>query len=344
MRIEDLAKKFGVSTATISRALNAATANLVSEPLRSQIQSYARKKSFTPNPIARHLAHGRSHTIGAIVYTGFGSLFFTQYLADIQWGITTALEDHPGYGCKIVLLPRGKLLSEVDHHILGSGVDGLLISTLTDFNLKNFQEPVRAIERRWEHPIVAINTQAMKNNRISTVSFSNFEGAYQAVKHLIRKGHHKIGLIYTDDGAPDVAERVAAFKTALADHRIPFDAGLTSEGAYLMDSGYDATIQLFKRPRAEKLTAVFCTNDEMAFGVLRALRVLRKRCPENVAVMGFDGLMAGEQVEPSLSTVKQPFFQTAKEGTRLLINLIEGRQKQSVQLTLPSQLIVRNSA
>ena len=111
-----------------------------------------------------------------------------------------------------------------------------------------------------------------------------------------------------------------------------------------MDSGYDATIQLFKRPRAEKLTAVFCTNDEMAFGVLRALRVLRKRCPENVAVMGFDGLMAGEQVEPSLSTVKQPFFQTAKEGTRLLINLIEGRQKQSVQLTLPSQLIVRNSA
>ena len=141
-----------------------------------------------------------------------------------------------------------------------------------------------------------------------------------------------------------MAERVAAFKTALADHHLPYDAEFAAEGAYLTESGYDAAIQLFKRPKAKQLTAVFCTNDEMAFGALRALRVLRKRCPQDVAVMGFDGLTAGDQVDPPLSTVEQPFQEIAKIGTKLLFDLIEGKQKKPVQLTVPAQLLIRDSA
>jgi DNA-binding LacI/PurR family transcriptional regulator len=243
-----------------------------------------------------------------------------------------------------VLLPRGKALNVVDHHLIGSGVDGLLISTLSDFNLLSLQEPVYAVERRWDRPIVALNIGTLKKSRISTVSFSNFQAAYMAVKHLIRKGHQRIGLIYTDDGAPDVVERVSAYKTALSDHRIAFDPTLVAEGAYLADSGYDAAIQILKRPESEGMTALFCTNDEMAFGALRALKILGKVCPNDIAVMGFDGLSAGELVEPALSSVEQPFFEIAKAGTNLLFDLIEGRQTKPIQQTTPTKLIIRDSA
>jgi LacI family transcriptional regulator len=345
MRIQDLSKKLGVSTATISRALNAATEHLVTEPLRSRIKDYARARHFTPNQVARTLAHGRSNTIGVILYAASGSLFFSDYMAKIQWGITAAMDEHPGYSCKIVLLPRGKLMSDRDHHMLSSGVDGLLISTLWDFNLQTTQEPVYAVESRSNLPIVALNIGGpLKKSQISTVSFSNYQAAYLAVKHLIRRGHQNIGLIHTDDGAPDVAERVAAFKAALADHHLPFDPASAAEGAYLTESGYDAAIQLFKRPKADQITAVFCTNDEMAFGALRALRVLRKRCPQDVAIMGFDGLTAGDQVDPPLSTVEQPFLEIAKTGTKLLFDLIEGKQKKPIQQVVPTQLLIRDSA
>jgi len=344
VRIQDIAKKLLVSTATVSRALSPSTEHLVAQPLRGKIQAYARKQRFTPNPIARHLAHGKSNTIGVILYSAFGSLFFNEYIAKIQWGITAAMDEFPGHGCKIVILPRGKSLHDVDFHLLGSGVDGLLISTLSDFHLQKIQQPVYEIEKRWDRPIVALNIGLLKKSRISTVSFSNYLAAYQAVKHLIKKGHQQIGLIYTDDGAPDVEERVKAYQTALADHGLRFDPAIASEGAYLTDSGYDAAIRLLKRPHKKPITAIFCTNDEMAFGALRALRVLRRRCPEEVAVMGFDGLMAGEQVEPPLSTVAQPFFDIAKTGTRLLLDLIEGRQKGPCQITVPTSLIIRDSA
>ena len=82
----------------------------------------------------------------------------------------------------------------------------------------------------------------------------------------------------------------------------------------------------------------------MAFGVMRALRSLGKRCPEDVAVMGFDGLLAGEYTTPRLTTAAQPFFEIAKAGTRLLLDLVEGRQKGPVHLMIPSQLILRDSA
>lgn len=341
--IQNISKILRVSTATISRALNPRTEHLVAEPLRKRIQTYANEINYQPNQMARNLAQGRTHTIGVILYSAFGSLFFSDYLSKIQWGITAAL-DHSGYGCKIVILPRGRSLREVDQDVISNGVDGLLLSTICDFTVDRLNDVARTVERRWDRPIVALNLGPSLGSRMSTVSFSNKEAAKKATAYLIEKGHRHIGLIYTDDQSADVEERVQGFQEALKEKKIPFHTKWACQGDFMPASGYTATMELLKRPESAPLTALFCTNDEMAFGAVRALKVLGKRVPDEIAVMGFDGLTMGEHISPLLTTVTQPFFEIAKAGTTLLLDLIQGRSKGPVHISIPSQLIRRESA
>jgi LacI family transcriptional regulator len=344
MRLQDLSKKMRVSVATASRALNPDTAHLVAEPLRSKIQAYAQKMHYSPNQAARHLVSGRTHTIGVILYSAFKTLFFSEYLSSTQWGIAAGLETDPHFGCKVVILPRGKSLTEMDQHVIGSGVDGILISGLRDLKTQELEDMLRLAERKWPQPIVALNLEPAKRSRISTVSFSNVNAAYGAITHLIQNGRKRIGLIYNGDNAPDVQDRIQGFKKALEDHQLPWTPAATTTGNASPESGYQATLELFKNKENADLTAIFCTNDEMAFGAMRALRALGKRCPEDVAVMGFDGLMVGEYTTPRLSSVSQPFFEIAKTGTQLLLDLIEERRKGPAHLTVESRLIIRESA
>jgi len=344
MTLADLAKRFGVSASTISRALNPATAPMVAEPLRGRIQDLARRCHFAPNQAARSLVHGRSHSIGVILYSAYGSLFFSDYLTKIHWGIAAALGEHPGYGSKIVFLPRGKSMSDIDQEIAGSGVDGILVSTICDYTIERLQDLVKTVEMRWRRPVVALNIGTLPRSQISTVSFSNRQAAYDAVTHLLRKGHQRIGMIYTENPSPDIHERREGYRSALADHHLPCDSELMVPGKALSQGGYEAAIELFKRKIGASVTAIFCSSDEMAFGAMKALGVLRKRCPQDVAVMGFDGLEAGEHVSPALSTVEQPFLEIAQTGTHLLLDLIEGRQTKPAHITIPSRLILRDSA
>jgi LacI family transcriptional regulator len=344
MTLLDLAKKLRVSPSTVSRALNPATSHLISDQVRSRIQGLAVESGYVPNRMAQNLVTGRTHTIGVILYSAFGSLFFDDYLARVQQGIYEALGHFPAYGCKLAILPRGKSLSEADQHLIGNGVDGILISTICDLTAERMRDLADSLERRWQRPTVVLNLDLPFKTRVSTVGFSNKDAAHKAVTHLLQRGHKRIGMIYTNDGSADVVERVKGYKQALADHQAPYDPLLTMEGHFTSPSGYKAALQLFKVKATAKMTALFCTNDEMAMGAIRALKVLRKPCPQQMAVMGFDGLIMGDYVTPRLSTVSQPMFEIAKTGTRLLLDLIEGRQKAPVHLTVPSQLQIRESA
>lgn len=344
MKIRDLAKHLKVSPATVSRALNPALASLVAEPLRERIQTYAAKVHYRPNAVARNLARGRSQTLGVILYYVFNSPFFDDYLVNVQRGLYTVLSQFPSYGCKMMLLPNGKTLSDLDDQVIGSGVDGLLISTVSDHTGPHLQGMAYAAQKRWERPMVALNLSPKSSSAISTVSFSNKEGASLAALHLLRRGHRKIGVIALADGSPDLEQRSEGFRETLADHHCPLIAPYQVHGDSTVIGGYRATIELFKRPQTTSLTALFCMNDEMALGALRALKALGKRCPQDVALMGFDGLPTGEFTTPSLSTVRQPTFELAQAGTRLLIDQIEGRLKAPQHQVLPSQLLLRESA
>ena len=150
------------------------------------------------------------------------------------------------------------------------------------------------MERRWHRPVVALHMEPRPGSRISTVSFSNEAGAYQAASYLLQRGHREIGLIALNESSPDFLQRFRGFQRALREHHAAFRRDRMVAGDSTVDGGYRSTIELFKRACNKKLSALFCMNDEMALGAQRALRALGKACPQDVALMGFDGLSIGE--------------------------------------------------
>jgi LacI family transcriptional regulator len=338
----DIAKRLHLSHTTVSRALNPEKRHLISERTRNKIIDYARQNNFVPNRAARDLVTGKTRAIGVLLPTMFNSLFFNEQLARTLAGIYHVLgHEKSNYSCKLIILPDEHTLMDLDQHALATGVDGLLVSAQYDHFSKEVPYFPKGLMQNWKKPLVFINLVLKKAKHLNMVSFSNFEAARQATTYLIKNGHRRVAIIQAKDALEDSRERYGGYLQALKEHRIPHRAAFNAWGNYTRASGYQAVIDLFKTD--QRPTAVFCTNDEMAMGAIEALKSLRIRCPNDVAVMGFDGLETGNYVDPGLTTVRQPSREIAEAGMRLLINLIEEKQKGPVHLEVPSEIIVRDS-
>lgn len=342
MTILDIAKRLKLSHTTVSRALNPEKQHLISEATRKKVADLAKQMNFVPNRAARDLVTGKTHAIGVLLPTMFNSLFFNEQLARTLNGVYHVLgTENNRYNCKLIILPTEGSLMGLDQRALSAGVDGLLISAQYDHFSNKAPYLPKGLLSQWKKPVVFINLVMKKVEGLSFVSFSNFEAARSAVTYLIKNGHRQIAIIQGRDALEDSRERFEGYLQALKDHRIPYRPAMSAHGIYTRDSGYQALIGLFGS--GQKPTAVFCTNDEMAMGAIEALKSLRIRCPQDVAVMGFDGLETGNYVDPRLTTVRQPSREIAETGTRLLIDLIEGKKKGPLRIEVPSEIVVRNS-
>ena len=137
-------------------------------------------------------------------------------------------------------------------------------------------------------------------------------------------------------------ERLAGYRRAMKAHQLTVPAGFIAEGNFLPDAGYQATLRFFAG-KGPKPSAIFCANDEMALGALDALRSLHLRCPQEVAVMGFDGIDVGNFTHPRLTTVRQPTARIAEAGLNLLIDLIEKKVTGPLHQEIESELLLRDS-
>ena len=237
---------------------------------------------------------------------------------------------------------RDSGLQKADVHILRSGIDGLLISSIGDFAQEAFARLSRQLASRWNRPVVVLGMEHRTGRGLSSVSFDNREAARQAVRYLAQKGHRRIGLIWADNGSPDMLQRIAGYRKALAELELPVDERLMARGNLLTEGGFKAASLLLKNPKSRP-TALFCVNDEMAIGAMQAIQAAGLRCPEDVAVMGFDGLELGKLLAPSLTTIRQPVREMAEEATRHLIQRIEEGGKTK-EIRLAAELIPRHSA
>jgi len=340
--LRDIAGQLHFSVATVSRALNPTTAHLISEPVRLTIQNAARKMGYQSDVMIKRSMEGRSYTLGVAIATAFHSHFFSDHLTKIFEGIYAVLQKKKRYGCKLVLLPREKSLSEIDRYVLSSQVDGLLISTQCDFSVHELYQLAEHLQERSKRPVVAINLPFKKNSSINVVSYDNREAARRAVGHLLKRGPRQIGLIYADNNSEDVRERIEGFKLALSARGIALRPGLMARGDFSTPGGYKAACEILKRKL--ECDALFCVNDEMALGALVAIRDAGKKCPQDIAVMGFDGLAAGELTYPRLTTMAQPATEMAAVATTLLIDRIEGKQRIPTTTRLDARLLLRDSA
>ncbi|MBV9229042.1 MAG: substrate-binding domain-containing protein, partial [Chloroflexi bacterium] len=176
---------------------------------------------------------------------------------------------------------------------------------------------------------------------VPSVSTTNFRGAYEATTYLLSLGHQRIGFITGDMEFGCARDRLAGYQTALKDHGVLLDPQLVCEGNFWQPLGYQCALKLLSL--AEAPTAIFASNDMMAFGATEAARERGLHIPTDLSIIGFDDIPQAAHVHPALSTVRQPLEEMGRSAVNLLLKYIENPLADVESIELPTELIIRES-
>ncbi len=325
--IFDVAREAGVSYATVSRVLN--NKDHVKPEKRQAVLDAVARLGYVANSQARSLAGGASRVIGLLVQD-----VGTSYTGEIVRGIDDELSA-AGYDLMLYTTHRRKAKESAYVEAVARGLaDGLLLilprnpgAYLESLRLQNF-------------PYVLIDHQGI-GDYARSVGATNWQGAYDATRYLLELGHRRIGFI---TGAMDLGcsvDRLGGYSAALSDFGVSHDPALISTGDFFRPQGFSGANALLDLPQPP--TAIFASNDEMAFGAMEAARVRGLRIPDDISVVGFDDIYQASLVHPALTTVRQPMEQMGRNATRMLLDLIADPEKQMGRVTLPTTLVVRES-
>jgi len=327
VRIEDVAEQAGVSMKTVSRVLNHEPN--VSESTRKLVEAAVEKLRYRPLPSARILAGSRSYLV-AMLFDNPSS----NYLMEIQMGVLDACRDRH-YNlmlAPLTLADRG-LVSKVESLILQSQLDGLLLTPpLTD-------DPA-LLKRLVELEVPWSSVSAKEQNRKIGVVVDEFGAVCAMMKHLVSLGHHRIAHISGHPAHGATGWRLAGYKEGLKRASLRFDASLVVAGEFSYDSGYAAANRLLDLKR--RPTAIFAANDDMAAGVICAIRERGLSVPEDISVCGFDDTPIAHQIYPALTTVRQPTREMGRLAALELLNEIREPASGSV-VDVPYTLQLRRS-
>jgi len=161
------------------------------------------------------------------------------------------------------------------------------------------------------------------------------------VHYLIGKGHRHIGIISGDCRLDSAASRYAGYRQALREAGVDYDPSVDIKGFYTEISGHECAAAILTLPQSERPTAIFCGNDQIAIGALRAARELNVRVPQDISIAGFDDIPNAAESHPPLTTVRQPLFNMGKTAVEMLFKRVDGADLEKCELDV--EIIERDS-
>jgi LacI family transcriptional regulator len=329
MNLEQIAELSGVSRSTVSRVIN--NDPNVSDQTRDRVMQVVRRVNYVPNAAARGLAAGRTHVIGLVIPMGVSTLFTDPYFPLLIQGVSSACNAHE-YSVMLWLAEPEYERRQIRQIMYSGLIDGVIIaSMLTNDSL------VQALIDG-DLPFMLVGRHPT-DPRVNYVDADNVNGARDAVRHLLRLGRTRIGLINGPQTMIAGVDRLAGYTQALRERGLLAQPDLITDGGFSEAGGYLAMQQLMPR----QPDAVFAASDAMAMGALRALREAGRRVPEDVALVGFDDLPFAARIEPPLTTVRQPIHRMGTMTVETLIEMIEQPASSPYHLILPTELVVRAS-
>ena len=334
--MKTIAESVGVSKTTVHRALS--NSGRISEETRQKILKVARELDYRPNNLARGLRSRKSATIG------FVALGLSTFYASILEGAEGLAADS-GYS---ILIARsgGSPIREMKHLdvLREKRVDGILVAPS---HPKTAAEYYRKLLDTGP-PFVFIDRD-MPGTEADCVMTDNFSGGLLAGRHLVSLGRSRIvfGCVFEHEmQSTSVKERLRGFRAALAEAGMPVVA-MVGEGrpGGGSQAGFAAAAMAEYVRGGGKLDAVFAGNDAAAVGIMNGLRVVGLNVPDDVAVVGFDGLDIASYVRPSLTSIKQPTKQMGAEAMRLLLESMSESDgaRQRKRILLAPELVIRES-
>ncbi len=312
--IKELADLLSMSPTTVSRVLNGqAEKYRISQKTALLVQEKAKTYQFEPNQIARNLRLQKTNTIGLMI-PDISNPFFANLARAVE--IELRKKD------KMILLcdtnDETTLEEKTLSLLLARKVDGLLIAPIGE---------------KWEHlskdlkvPMVLID-RYFKENTAPYVATNNFEGAYRATSYLIQKGHKQIACIQGLTHTTSNKNRVLGFREASKDHNLPISNISVSGSDYSIENGYTETLKLLQS--TQRPTAIFALNNQIAIGVMKALKQSGLKIPEDISLVSFDEQPFFELLSPPLTSIRQPMEEIGKEAVRMLFQIMENKKVTS---------------
>ena len=330
--IQDVARRAGVSTATVSRSI--ALPDRVTEATREAVLLAIRETGYTPNAAARSL-RAKSTRMVLVLLPGIGNSFFTPVLNAMEEVFSEA-----GYG---VLIGYSRNSPRRETHyarvIRAGQVDGVLVVT---GNIPRDEEFVVVPD---SVPMSLMFSEMPGSDAFSVFDVDNRAAAAAMVEFLIGQGHRRIAHIAGSDTNLEAQERVEGYCQGLQAAGLPIDPALLWRGALNYDfaSGERAAAAYFAQPQPP--TAVFAAADEMAFGFMRALKDRGISAPRDVSVAGFDDTEFAMHYDPALTTMRQPRTELGRSAARDLLRRMDakGAAEPTQHVRLQCELVVRES-
>jgi LacI family transcriptional regulator len=334
--LKDVALRAGVDTSTVSRVLREDPGQSVRDETRARILAVAAELGYRPHPLARALRTRRSDTIGLIIPT-LQNIAFAETTHGIQAAAAAA--------GKVVLVLESDALIDGQHpgsldetfsRLYADGrVDGLLIAfaTIDDVTVS------RLVGRRV--PAILINRRTTGIQ--GSVVVDDTRGSFKAVTHLINLGHHRVGFVGFEEQTDTAVRRELGYRSAIEAAGLAVDDRFITRGPLSMEAGRAAVERVLRGPSTKRPTALFVSSLLESIGVLRGLRELGFRVPQDISVVGFNDHEVASYLEPPLTTVRMPNFKMGEEAVRLLLRTIDGGRRRDVIIQDDPQIVERGS-
>ena len=334
--IYEVATKAKVSIATVSRVLNGGSAAKVAPATERRVREAVRSLDYYPSGVARGLARGRMNTIGLVLYYEQPSVTSDPYLGPCLDGILTV---HKREHQNTVLFTKSSWEEALEHlpSYCNGYCDGLLLLVPhTDSVI------VEALAGR-DLPFLLVGDSRDDPNLLC-VDVDNVNAGREAVRYLIGLGHRRIAAFCGNAIFSSNGQRLQGYRMALKEADSVVDESLILPGSYFEthDSGYRNMQAVLERPVSDWPTAIFCFNDTIALGTLRALRERGIVVPAEMSVIGFDDIPAAAVCQPTLTTMRQPIHALGERAAELLLARINGTTAEHKEL-LPAEVVVRES-
>ena len=330
--IKEIAAQLDVSTTTVSNVIHGKTKEVSPETIK-KVQKFLEEVEYVPNISARNLAQNESKIIGVVLKSRpdrYITLLQDPFVCEMIGGLEDAIRS-AGYYMMVYISDD---IAEIISHISTWNADGLILFCMLD-------DDGQRVTEKYRKPVVFMDTysEEMLKNYVN-IGLDDRQGAYDAVRYLIKCGHRKIAFLSDNQVGVDL-ERFRGYRMALKEAGIEY-----SDRNFLQlhteKEEMDRSLHRVAR-KAKNYTAVFCCSDLFAVQLINALTDQGVRVPEDISVIGFDDNMYGRFHRPALTTVHQDAGYGGRRAAELLIDILKGNQPEKNRIVMKSHLVIRET-
>lgn len=331
--IKDVAKKAGVSPSTVSRVINGK--GVISEETKNRINQVMEELHYFPNSLARNFANGSTYSIGLVIDARDENTFSNAFFNRSVFAIETVAQNN-GYNLLIVNDREGTdATSSIEKLVFEKKVDGLILppSMIKKKLIHKFLE--------LDFPFVVLGEPKFFKMESSWVDVNNKQGSEIAVKHLVERGYKHIAYFYDKNDNIFEQKRLEGYKSGLE------KAGYKINEKYIIESigdknkYYEEAINILKTSNPPD--AFLCSNNIIAFYVLKAIKDRKLSVPNQIGIITFDNYPIAEYMDPPLSVVDIDTYALGEQVTTILLQKIEKSNSMNQQTLISTNLILRES-